>query len=127
MTIPLKFPEIPESRTKGLTGRYWPESYTVTGTVEFSSSNKKKVYGSGTSFLSEVSIGDSVYNYTDDDRRLDAGETDIPIIVKSIESNTELTLMHDYRGQTGPGKTLTGFPCENEVDVAGDIIAISGS
>jgi hypothetical protein len=127
MAISLKFPEIPESRTKALTSKAWPADYTVTGTVEFSATNKKKVYGSGTSFLTSVSVGDSVYNYTDDKRKVDAGEVEIPVMVKSIQSNTELTLVRDYQGETGPGKTMTGFRCENQVGISGDMIDISGS
>jgi hypothetical protein len=127
MTITFTLPEIPTTRTNAIQTENFPESFTATGTVEFSTVDKTKVYGTGTDFLTSVNIGDWVYNVTDDDYEVDSGMSNIPAQVKSIESNTELTLAENYQGQSGAGKELSGFRCENTIDVAGDLLDISGT
>lgn len=127
MTITFTLPEIPGTRTNAVQTEYFPDDFTVTGTVEFSTVDKTKVYGTGTDFLTSVNIGDWVYNGTDDEYEVDSGLSDIPAQVKSIESDTELTLTESYQGQAGAGKTLKGYRCENEIAVAGDLLDISGT
>jgi hypothetical protein len=124
----LWFPEIPESKTEAMDSTTYPENEAgATGTVEFSETNKKKIYGDGTAFLSEINVGDWVLNTTDDIMALiDDDAMRFAGIVKSIESDTELTLKFDFPGTTGSGKSMWIYYCENDVDITGDLIDISG-
>jgi len=68
----------------------------LTGTVTFAASTA--VVGSDTSFLSELAVGEKIYNATDD------AEGDAKAIA-SIEDDTHLTLAAVYAGTTGASKT----------------------
>lgn len=67
----------------------------LTGTLTFEAGTA--VTGSGTAFLTEVAIGELIYNTQD-------AEGDAKAIA-SIESDTALTLGAAYAGTTGSGKT----------------------
>jgi hypothetical protein len=99
---------------------------SLTGTAEFSAADKKKVYGTGTAFTTEVKPGDLILNYTDDLYVLTEDFFAVIGIVKSIEDDEELTLVFDFQGTTGTGKNARIYPCNEGVDIAADLIDISG-
>lgn len=69
----------------------------ATGTATFAASTA--VVGSGTKFLTELAVGEKVYNATDDTE----GDG---VAIASIESDTALTLTGAYGGTVGAAKTL---------------------
>jgi hypothetical protein len=73
----------------------------LSGTLEFAASTE--VVGTDTSFTTEISIGDLLYN----------GSNDIytsAVRVIAITDNTHLTLANNYSGTTGSGKVGNRIP-----------------
>ena len=122
-TMPITFPEIENQYTNGIETEYFPDYDDLAGTVEFSAANLKKVYGAGTAFLANINIGDWIVNKTNDigDARK------LACAVKTIESDTELTLWIDYAGKTGAGKTCRRYKCENTIAITPGTLDISGT
>lgn len=69
---------------------------SLTGTSQFAASTA--VVGTGTKFLSELAPGEKIYNSTDD---LESDGVEI----ESITDDTHLTLIGNYLGTAGSGKT----------------------
>src|SRR5690242_3152144 len=69
----------------------------ITGTANFVSGNAT-VTGTGTKFLSEVRPGDRIYPNT---------QSTANFTVKSIQSDTQLTLINGFPGTTANGATIT--------------------
>jgi hypothetical protein len=67
----------------------------ITGTVTFAESTA--VVGSGTFFLTELAVGEKIYNSQDFENFAKA--------IASIEDDTHLTLADVYGGEVGSGKT----------------------
>lgn len=68
----------------------------LTGTVTFAATTA--IVGAGTAFLTELAVGEKIYNATDD------AESAAKAIA-SIEDDTHLTLSVAYAGTVGAGKT----------------------
>jgi hypothetical protein len=86
----------------------------ISGTVEFAASTA--VVGSGTSFSTELSAGDYIFN-SSDDTNSSAAE------IASITDDTHLTLVEAYGGTTGSGKNAK----TTMVYADGDVVSYGGS
>jgi hypothetical protein len=84
---------------------------TITGTIT-ATQNSATVTGSGTTFLDQLNVGDRITIAS------------VEYIIKSIESNTSLTLTAAYAGTTASGLSITSVPEVNYQSGGTSFIAI---